>query len=457
MGFARTLLALTTAVVTLASSPIGAAESRGGLAALVAAEFRADRPGGVVLVARRGVPVLRRAFGLANVELSVRMRADHVFKVASITKEFTAMAVLRLVAEDKIELDDDVRRHLPEFNTHGGTITIEQLLTHTSGLANMVDLEGFDALSRQKHSLTTLLALTQDKPLHFAPGESYRYSDSGYVALAAVVERASGMSFVDYVLRMVRSLGLRETHFLNETSVVPKLVAGYSLRDGAVVQADYMSMSVPHAAGALASTADDLLRWHLALRAGSVVPKPLLARAWAARVLPDGTPSGYGFGFKVCALAGERTVEHGGFINGFLASALQVPARELDVIALVNSDADNPDPGKLSRRIARFVLMGNAELRTAALDDAQRRSLVGTYEVARGNVRKIVERNGSLLFVRAGRPAQQLMALSPTELSTVESEGALVFAFDLGADGRASRMRMTSRCEPVLTARALPL
>lgn len=422
------------------------------LEALILTEFRADRPGGVVLVARHGRPLLRRAYGMADLELGLRMQPDHVLKIASITKEFTAVAVLQLVAEGKLALSDDVRDHLPGFATHRRRITIEQVLTHTSGLPNLVDLPGFGTLAREDRGVNALLALTKDVPLHFEPGTSYRYSDTGYILLGAIIERLTGQRYGDYVeTKIFRPLGMRNSYYADDSRIIPGRVRGYSVRDGETVLAPYISMMVPHAAGALASTVDDLLRWHLALRLNSIIPRTLLERAWRPRTLPDGTRSGYGFGFQLCTLADHRTVEHGGFINGFLANALQLPDDDLDVIVLVNNDADAPDPGVVARRLARFILTRSPKPTNQWLSVEQRAALVGRYEFASGTASVIAEQNGILFEERTGRPATPLEALSPTELTFAGSEGDLVLHFELGPDGRATKVRSSLRCEPIDT------
>jgi D-alanyl-D-alanine carboxypeptidase len=444
-------VALLSTLISIAAARVPAQDSLSSrLEALVAPEFRADGPGGVVLVARDGKPILRRAYGMANVELGVPMRPDHVVKIASVTKEFTAVAVLQLVAQGRVALGDDVRDYLRDFETHGRRITIEQALTHTSGLPNLVDLPDFDSLARRDHGVQALLALTNALPLHFEPGASYRYSDTGYILLGAIIERVSGLRYGDYVeAKIFRPLGMRESYYADDRRIIPRRAAGYTLRDGRVVRAPFMSMTVPHAAGALASTVDDLLRWHLALRRGSVVPQALLQRAWQPRDLPDGRQSGYGFGFQVCTVEAHRSIEHGGFINGFLANALMLPDDGLDIIVLVNSDADSPDAGALARRLARFVLTGSQVPRYETLAPEQRTALTGRYGLGSGEKLDIFERNGVLSLRRGDRPARPLAALSPTELTLADSEGAFLLSFELGPGGRAVKVHISQRCEPV--------
>jgi CubicO group peptidase (beta-lactamase class C family) len=420
--------------------------SQQALDALVAPAF-SQLSGGVVLVARDDKPLFRRAYGFADVELGVPMRPDHVLGTGSITKQFTAVAILQLAAAGKLALEDDVRKHLPTLQTHGRTITIEQLLTHTSGLANVVDRSDFDLLLRQDRSVEELLALTGDEPLRFEPGTGFYYSDSGYFVLGAIIERVSGMKYAQFLEQnLFRPHGMVDTWYGDER-IIPRRARGYSMSDGRLVGAAPLSMTVPYAAGAVFSTAGDLLRWLIALRRGEIIPKSLLDRARAPRRLPGGAISGYGFGWKLCTIAGMATIEHGGFINGYLAQALEVPEARLTIIALANNDGDVPDPGALARRIARFLITGAPELPRLRLDAAQRAALAGRYQIAPGDVRVVSDRDGIMHMQRNDGPARPLAALSPAELALDDGDGAVVYTFEWGANNRARAIRTTLRCE----------
>ncbi len=172
------LLALATAASQPAQQPAAQDSLARVLDAIVAPAFANRASGGAVLVARGNRVLFRRAYGFADIALDVPMRPDHVFLVGSITKEFTGAAIMRLAADGRLSLDDDVRKYVPDVNTHGKRITIEQVLTHTSGLASLVDLEAFDSLARHKYSVAGLLALTRNEPLHFEPGAAVRIAGS---------------------------------------------------------------------------------------------------------------------------------------------------------------------------------------------------------------------------------------------------------------------------------------
>ena len=442
------------AFAVLAAAPSLAKDHLAGrLDANAAPMFRSDGPGGVVLVAKNGEPVLRAAYGMADIALGIAMRPDHAFKIASLTKQFTAVAILQLASQGQIALGDDVRDYVPGFDTQGRRTSIEHILTHTSGLPNLVDRDDFPTLSQQEHALEQLLRLTDGMAFHFEPGMGFRYSDSGYILLGAVIERVSGVAYGDYIEKNIfRPFGLHESCDADVGPCASRLAKGYELRDGKPVEAQYISMSVAHAAGGIVSTAGDLLRWHLALRAGDVVPEELLARAWTGRALPDGTLSGYGFGWQICTLAGERTIEHGGFINGFTANAIMMPDAGLDVIVLVNNGSDAPAAGTVARRLARLAITGTPEPSVSILTGEQRIALTGRYDKAKGGWLDVFDRDGTLYVARDGGQPRALAALSPTTLTAVDGDEEIAYDFELGPDGKARKLRTSLRCEPVDTA-----
>lgn len=422
------------------------------LDALLASYFPdPDGPGGVVLLAS-GRFRLERAYGRADVETGREMTERSIFEIGSISKQFTAVAILKLVELGALSLDDDVRARVPELDAHGERITIEQVLTHTSGLPNLVDRPDFDALLMRDHTPRELLELTWNEPLRFPPGTGFYYSDSGYILLGLIIERVTGIPYGEYVeLELLQPLGMYDTFYADPSRRPSRTAKGYTVEGGAVVPAPAISLTVPYSAGALASTARNLLLWDRALRAGRVVSPALLEAAWRPRVLPDGTPSGYGFGWKACSLDGHRTIEHGGFIPGFTSAALRLPDDDLNVIVLLNTDA-GPGADAIARRLARVFLAGTSEPRTRALGLGERAALVGTYRIGPQDTRTIYEDGVTLFLQRNTSAPVELAALGPTELTPAGSDATIVYEFELGPDGRATRMWTLLSCEPLDSA-----
>ena len=419
------------------------------LRSMVDAEFAGEGRGGAVLVTRHDAVLLRHAYGMADHELGVPMRADHLFGIGSITKQMTAVAILKLVEQGRLALDDDVRKYVPDMHTHGRAITVEQVLAHTSGLANFVDQPDFASLARLDHTPAQILALSRDMPLEFEPGTGYAYSDSGYILLGGIIERVTGRPYGEHMERaLFRPLGMRDTWYGDDARILPRRARGYTFREDRLANAEAISMTIPHAAGAVFSTVDDLVRWERALRSGEAVDMALLRRAWQPHRLPDGTATGYGLGWKLCDVAGHPTIEQGGFVNGFTASLMRLPDAGLTIAVLVNNDADRPDAGAVARRAARLLLTGSASPPAHALSPAESARLVGRYRIDDGNVRRIFEQDGRLHSQRNDDPPRPLHPLSPQVFAWDDRDGAYALVFDLAPDGRspATSVSATLRC-----------
>lgn len=302
-------------------------------------------PGLAVGVMRDGKLVFAKGYGLANLETGTPVGADTVFRVGSVTKQFTAAAVLLLVQDGKLSLDDRLSTFFPGIQ-NADRIRVRQLLDHTSGLANYTAKKGRTP-NDFRADLTTEGMIDEirrlDPPTDFAPGEKWRYSNSGYFLAGAIVERVSGKPlgrFLDE--RIFAPQGLTATALDTAATVVPGRASGYERlegRVGAFRNANFVSMTVPAGAGALRSTIGDLLRWQDALLGGRVLRSDLLAemlRPVAANTA-DGKPSAYGLGVFVTGAPGRQHVAHGGSIDGFNAMLAAAPHERVAWVVLANS------------------------------------------------------------------------------------------------------------------------
>ncbi len=420
------------------------------LEAYVGSQFRSDEPGGVVLVARGERPILRAAYGLADVERERPMAIDQPLPIGSVTKSFSAAAILALARIGQLALGDEVRKHVPGAPVGERVVTIEQLLTHTSGLPNLVDVPDFFSWAREPRTTAELLARTNGVPFHFEPGTGFAYSDSGYILLGAVLERHCSGTWADAVRDLVaRPLGLASVDSaarLDEHAAV-----GYEHDGVGFAPAEAIDWSVPHASGALVATADDLFAWVRAWRDGALATPELRERAWAARTLPDGTRSGYGFGWKRCDFEGRTAIQHGGWVPGFTASVLHLPSEDLTAVALLNS-AGSVEASYLTRRAVRLLLTGAPELALRVLTAEERASQVGRYRSDHGEIWTVLEEEKGMVLDLEGERVE-LAALSPTVLCAADSDGTWCFTFELDREGRASSMTMSLTCEPQGRAR----
>jgi D-alanyl-D-alanine carboxypeptidase len=420
-----------------------------GLDSALTALYPAGEPGAAVLVARDGRVLMRKAYGAANVELNVPLRPEHVFRLGSITKQFTAVATLMLVDEGKVSLDDEITRWFPDYPTQGRRITVEHLLTHTSGIQSYTAIPEFRAGMRRDLTVDQLMAIFRDKPMEFEPGARFNYNNSGYALLGAIIEKASGLNYADFIrIRIFQPLGMRSSFYEVAQTVVPGRVDGYDrMPDGTVRRAEWISMTQPYAAGSLISTVDDLLLWNRAVAEGRILMPETWRRAFAAYAMNDGLSSGYGYGWFIGSAAGRPSIEHGGDIHGFSTDALWIPSERLHVIVLANHRREpQRNPGDISQRIATALLGEPAAPAVAALTPAQLDAYVGVYQISEMD-RRVITRDGDSLYSQRGsNPRQALTPLGDDEF--VYANTGTRARFVRGADGAVTGMRMRTRIGP---------
>ncbi|MCA1760767.1 MAG: beta-lactamase family protein, partial [Bacteroidales bacterium] len=234
-----------------------------------------NSPGFAVLVAKNDEVIYRKAFGYANLELDVPMKPEHIFRIGSITKQFTACAILKLEEEGKLSLQDDITKFIEDYPTHGHTITIEHLLTHTSGIKSYTSMKSWDAEMRKKDfSPEEMIDFFKNQPMDFAPGEEFRYNNSAYFLLGYIIEKASGKTYEEYLQEaLFEPLGMVNSFYGNSSKVIKNRAAGYMKKEDEFINADFLSMTQPYAAGSLLSNVDDLFTWYTAVMNDKVISK----------------------------------------------------------------------------------------------------------------------------------------------------------------------------------------
>ncbi len=308
---------------------------------VMSASFKPNAPGAVILVAKNGVPVFRKAYGIANLELKVPNKPEHVFAIASMTKQFTAVCMLQLVQQGKVSLGDDIRKYLPEYNTHGRTITIENLLTHTNGIPNVTMAPGFERMEVFEPSQEDIMGSVIKDPLLFEPGSDWSYNDVGYSLAAFIIQRVSGMPMSDYLQRNIfQPLGMKNSTVATRERTIPMFVTGYSSGGDTLFRpAQYFNWTWDYGMGDIVTTVDDMLKWDEALYSDKLVSRSLLEKAWTPFVLTDGRQVGYGYGWAVAQYKGLQVIHHAGGIYGFRSSSIRIPSQHLFVVILSNNGA----------------------------------------------------------------------------------------------------------------------
>jgi CubicO group peptidase (beta-lactamase class C family) len=314
-----------------APGPVSDAEVESKAEAYMAERVERDDFSGAVLVARDGKPLFRRAYGLADREHDVPNTPETKFRLGSITKQFTAMAVMILQERGKLDVGKPIKAYWPGAPPAWDGITLHHLLTHTSGIPSYTGLRDYPRRKAEHTTPDGLIARFRDEPLEFPPGERFKYSNSGYAVLGKVIEVVSGQGYASFLKDSIsRPLGMNDTGYDDATPVLKHRASGYARGPVGVVNAPYLDMTIPYAAGALYSTVDDLLKWDRALRPGVLVSKEALDRIFA----PE--KDGYAYGWSVGKATGRRMVGHGGGIDGFMTNILRFPDDGVCVVVLSN-------------------------------------------------------------------------------------------------------------------------
>ncbi len=415
--------------------------------------FPPDGPGAAVLVVQDGKTVLRKGYGLANVELGVPIRPEMVFRIGSTTKQFTTACVLKLVEEGTLRLDDPVSKYLPDYAGPARSVTVTQLLTHTSGIRSATEMRTWYPHMREDWTEEQVLGVFQNEPLEFEPGTRWHYTNSGYMLLGAILEKITGRRYADLVAEWIfRPLGMRDTRYDEAAPILPGRVEGYrQTRDG-LINAPYLSMTQPFSAGSLVSTVDDLARWQSALDQGEILSAESRRRMWTPVVLPDGTPTRYGFGWILWSYEGHSVVEHGGTVNGFSAANMRLPDDRIYVAVLSNCGG-GPDPRALALTAATTLLGIPFDTRPAASVPGEvLERYAGSYRDEDGDV-WVISRDGDHLSVAAGRTSAAFPQSADTFFFHDEVR-TLRFVSD--ASGKIVAMEIDERAGPVGRAVRIP-
>ena len=314
-------------------------------------DYQGRVPGASVLVLRDGQPLVRRAHGMANLEDGIAAAPQTNYRLASVSKQFTAAAVLLLIEDGRLKLDDRIGQYLPGLPAATNAITLRHLLTHTSGLIDYEDVMD-PADTRQVHDADVLTLLQSQDRTYFAPGTGYRYSNSGYALLALIVERASNQRYARFLHdRIFQPLGMRDTvAYEAGVSEVAHRAYGYSFENGAWTRTDQSTTSAVLGDGGIYSSIDDLAKWDAALYDGRLLSEQSLRQAFTPATPTDDPQVEYGFGWRITG----DSLWHSGESIGFRNVIVRWPQRRLTVVMLTNRD--DPEPYELAKKIGALAM-----------------------------------------------------------------------------------------------------
>jgi D-alanyl-D-alanine carboxypeptidase len=340
-------------------------------------------PGVSVAVVKDGKVVLAKGYGLANVELNVPATESTVYQLASVTKTFTATAIMMLVKDGKLSLDDKITQRLPDLPTTWEKVTVRHLLNHTSGIKSYTNVKDFHKTMRKDYARREIIDLVAKEPLEFQPGEKWNYCNTGYFLLGMLIEKVSGKPYGEFMAeRVFKPLGMTQTRVNDLKAVIPNRAQGYEWDGKELRNGDYVSPTQPFAAGMLVSTVSDLVKWDAALANHTLIDESNLGQMWTPTRLSKGE-AGYGFGWEVEKVNGRRSVSHGGGIPGFSTQLSRYLDDKLTVIVLTNTDGGHSEA--IARGIAgRFVpaLKAKAAEPIADKDGQTTKRLQGMLEAA---------------------------------------------------------------------------
>ena len=353
---------------------------------------------GTVLVARGGEVILSKGYGSANLEWNVPNTPSTKFRLGSVTKQFTAASILLLEERGKLTLDDPIKKYVPDAPAAWDAITIYHLLTHTSGIPNFTALPDYRSLKLNDTPVAKTIVTVRDKPLDFVPGEQMSYSNSGYLVLGHVIETVTGASYEKFVTDTIFTpLGMKDSGYDSNQAVITHRAAGYVPSAAGPVNAGFVHMSIPHAAGALYSTTEDLHRWEQGLFGGKVLSPASLAK------MTTPFKGDYALGVVVRTASGRKVVQHGGGIDGFNTFLAYYPDTKLTVAVLANLNGQAPN--QIATRLADLAHGGSVQLPTERKEiTLPLATYVGTYEVQPG-VNMLIRLDGGHLTTQL--PGQQ--------------------------------------------------
>lgn len=359
---------------------------------------------GSVLVAKNGKVLLSKGYGSASFTFDIPNKPSTKFRLASVTKQFTAMAIMMLEEQGKLSVNDPLSKFIPDY-PNGSKITIHQLLNHTSGIPNLTNNPRFDSIKMFAHTPDEVIALFKFLPFDFEPGQQFRYSNSGYILLSRIIEKTSGTSYAEFISKNIfEKLGMHNSGYCSNTILMKDFAEGYTQTFEGYQKAAYIDMSIPLGAGGLCSTVEDMYLWERALNSDQLVKKKTLDKIF--------TPSadGMGYGWYINSYHDSKMIFHGGRIEGFSTSIQRFPEQDLCIIILKNVDNQTYFSAKETATMIMFndpfeLPVEHVEI---PVDASLYKKLAGQYEIDSTFAFTVTDSLGHLYIQAPGEPQFQL-------------------------------------------------
>lgn len=398
------LFSLLLASLVFISQSVAQSDWEAQVDSILSDQFKKDGVGAAAIIAQQGKIIYHKAFGMADLENKVAMRPEMVFRFGSITKQITAVAILKLMEEGKISLQDPLTRYIPDYPSPGEKVTVEHLLTHTSGIPSYTDMPVFDeAFMRKDLTPLELIDVFKKEPFQFQPGEKWYYNNSAYVILGYIIEKITGKPYGEYIEQEIfKPLSMKNSLYGSNTKIIPNKAQGYGRGKNGYQHDAYLSMTLPYSAGSLMGTVEDLYLWNKGIHEGKLVKKETLEKAFAEYKLSNGRETHYGYGWGIGEMNNERVLEHSGGINGYLTNALYIPSKDLFIAVFSNCTCE--PPVETSEYMATMVLGSYKRYKAIKLDSVSLQAYTGVFEdlIEEGEIREITRVGTQLYSQRKG-------------------------------------------------------
>lgn len=405
--------------------PCSAQEIADRVDELMTAAMKSDHFNGSILITRNGKVIVSKGYGMSNIENDIPNTSQTKFRIGSLTKQFTAMAIMMLQERGKLNVEHSVCNYLTNCPEAWKPVTIHHLLTHSSGIPDYVNVWGYEKVLASPSPATDILEIVKKAPVEFKPGKRFSYSSLGYILLGSVIEKSSGMPYEAFLRENIfKPLKMENTGYDNNKAILKHRAAGYSLQRNTLINAPYMDMSLPFAAGGLYSTVEDLQLWDEALYTEKLVGKKSLDAIFTAYAAE------HGYGWQVTKHLNRKFIGHGGWINGFASSIARYPEDKLCVIVL--SNLDSVPVNTMARSLAAIALglkQTAPQRKAITLNPQIYDRYLGEYRLA-PNFFVAVTREGDKLMGQAtGQPKVELLPESDIEFFVKEYDAQIMFVY----------------------------
>ena len=378
---------------------------------------------GSVLIAKGDEVLVRKGYGLANIEIQASNTPETKFRLGSVTKQFTAMAIMLLQEDGLLSINDPLSKFIPDY-PDGDKITIRNLLTHTSGIPNLTDFPELEKIKKIKTSVEEVIEIFKNEPLKFTPGEKYQYSNSGYTLLGYIIEKVSGKTYEKFLNENIFiPLNMEDSGYDHYNTVLLNRASGYSPGKDGVVNAKYIDMSIPFGGGCLYSTVEDMYLWDRALYTNKLLNESSLNEMF--------TPfkDDYGYGWYISDILNRKCIRHSGGIEGFTANISRYVNDDVCIVVL--SNFENAPINDISKGLAAILFEEEYELPgerdIVTLDPDIYKSYVGTYEFGPDNLLNITIDNDRLFIAPPGQPEVEIFPESETTFFVKAFDAEITF------------------------------